>query len=138
MRQKTERWSVQAPGRSFIDITTRVQAWLREAGAGEGVITVFVPHTSCSLTIQENTDPDVLADLADALNRVAPRELSYRHNLEGPDDMPAHIKTMLTQTSISIPVLDGKAVFGTWQALYVIEHRDRAHRREVIVNYTGT
>jgi secondary thiamine-phosphate synthase enzyme len=138
MRQKTEAWVVSTPGAGFIDLTARAKAWLRDAKAAEGLFTVYVPHTSCSLTIQENTDPDVQADLTDALNRVAPREHGYRHNLEGPDDMPAHIKTMLTQTSISIPVMGGKPAFGTWQALYLIEHRDTPHRRELIVNFTGT
>lgn len=138
MRQKTERWVVPTSGPGFTDLTPRVRAWLREQSATDGLLTVYVPHTSCSLTIQENTDPDVQDDLADALDRAAPREISYRHNLEGPDDMPAHIKSMLTQTSISIPVVGGKAVFGTWQALYLIEHRDQPHRRELVVNYTGT
>lgn len=138
MRQKTEAWVVTTSGPGFIDLTARARAWLSSAGAIEGLFTVYVPHTSCSLTIQENTDPDVLADLADALARAAPREYAYRHNLEGPDDMPAHIKAMLTQTSLSIPVVDGKAVFGVWQALYLIEHRDGAHRRSVVVNYIGT
>jgi secondary thiamine-phosphate synthase enzyme len=138
MRQKTEVWMVETTGPGFIDLTARVTAWLRDTSAGNGLVTVYVPHTSCSLTIQENTDPDVLADLADALARAAPREHFYRHNLEGPDDMPAHIKSMLTQTSISIPVLSGKAAFGIWQALYLIEHRDSPHQRKVAVNYIGT
>lgn len=138
MRQKTDAWTVTTPGPGFIDLTARAKAWLRDARAAEGLFTVYVPHTSCSLTIQENADPDVRDDLADALNRAAPREHSYRHNLEGPDDMPAHIKAMLTQASISIPVLNGKPVFGTWQALYLIEHRDQPHHRQVIVNYIGT
>lgn len=138
MRQKTERWVIATPGPGFIDITARTQAWLQKTGAVEGLLTLYVPHTSCSLTIQENTDPDVLEDLKDALDRVAPRRHPYRHNLEGPDDMPAHIKNMLTATSLSIPVLEGRAVFGTWQALYLIEHRDEPHRRDIVINFTGT
>lgn len=138
MRQKTERWQVATPGAGFVNLTARAKAWLYGIAAVEGIFTLYVPHTSCSLTIQENSDPDVLCDLSDALDRTAPRNFAYRHSLEGPDDMPAHIKTMLTATSISIPVLDGKAVFGIWQALYLIEHRDYPHTREVVVNYTGT
>ena len=138
MRQKSERWVVGTRGPGFTNLTPNVTGWLSQIGAQDGLMTVYVPHTSCSLTIQENTDPDVLDDLGDALERAAPREHAYRHNLEGPDDMPAHVKTMLTQTSISIPVAGGKAVFGTWQALYLIEHRDQSHRREIVVHYLGT
>jgi secondary thiamine-phosphate synthase enzyme len=99
---------------------------------------VFVRHTSASLTIQENADPDVLRDLMDALERAAPRSARYRHDTEGPDDMPAHIKGMLTAASLGVPVLRGQAQLGTWQAIYLIEHRDRPHRREVLLHYVGT
>lgn len=138
LRQQVHHLTVHTRGRSFVDVTRNVQEWLRVVGAGEGLVTVFIQHTSASLTIQENTDPDVLADLADALDRAAPRSHAYRHALEGPDDMPGHIKAMLTDTSLAIPVMGGRAVFGTWQALYVVEHRDHAHQRNLVLHYIGT
>ena len=101
------------------------------------MLTAYIRHTSASLTIQENADPDVRRDLLDALDRLAPRSQEYRHRMEGSDDMPAHIKSALTSVSISIPVVNGRAVFGTWQALYLIEHRDAPHRREVVLHFLG-
>jgi len=112
--------------------------WLADNRADDGLLTVFLRHTSASLTIQENADPAVLADLADALARLAPESRSYRHDSEGPDDMPSHIKSMLTATSLSLPVLAGRMVLGTWQAVYLIEHRLAPHRREVLLHYVGT
>jgi secondary thiamine-phosphate synthase enzyme len=97
-----------------------------------------VRHTSASLTIQENADPDVLGDLADTLDRLAPRGTRYAHAIEGPDDMPAHIRSMLTATSLGVPVAAGRMVLGTWQALYLIEHRDAPHTREVVLHFLGT
>ncbi len=138
LRQESDHWVVETPGSRFVDLTAKIQDWLQHKGAGEGLITIFIPHTSASLTIQENTDPDVLLDLADALERAAPRRHPYRHSLEGPDDMPAHIKAMLTLTSVSIPVLDGRAALGTWQAVYLIEHRQRRHERRILLHYVGT
>jgi secondary thiamine-phosphate synthase enzyme len=129
---------VETKGPGFTDVTARVGEWLESIGAADGLLTVFVRHTSASLTIQENADPDVLRDLMDALERVAPRSARYRHDTEGPDDMPAHIKGMLTATSLGVPVLRGQAQLGTWQAIYLIEHRDRPHRREVLLHYVGT
>ena len=111
--------------------------WLGDIGAGEGLLTLFIRHTSASLTIQENADPDVLRDLLDALERLAPRAAGYRHASEGPDDMPGHIASMLTATSLSVPVAAGRMLLGTWQALYLIEHRDAPHRREVVLHYIG-
>lgn len=113
-------------------------AWLRSINACDGLLTLFIRHTSASLTIQENADPDVLRDLVDALARAAPREGGYRHAMEGPDDMPAHIKSMLTATSLGVPVDGGVMVLGTWQAIYLIEHRDAPHRREIVLHYVGT
>lgn len=138
MTQAQGRLTVETPGPGFTDITRRVAAWLSEIGAREGLLTVFIRHTSASLTIQENADPDVLADLTAALRRLAPEDAPYRHTTEGPDDMPAHIKTMLTATSLPIPVDGGRCVLGTWQGLYVVEHRARPHSREVVLHYIGT
>ena len=98
----------------------------------------FCRHTSASLTIQENADPDVRTDLIMALDRLAPRDLDYVHGAEGPDDMPGHIRTMLTDVSVAVPVVEGKLALGTWQGLYLFEHRDRPHRREVILHLTGS
>ena len=122
----------------FTDVTAALAAWLKSIGAVDGLLTVFVRHTSASLTIQENADPDVLRDLGDALERTAPRGARYRHGIEGPDDMPAHIKAMLTSTTLGIPVVGGRATLGTWQAIYLVEHRDRPHNREIALHYVGT
>jgi secondary thiamine-phosphate synthase enzyme len=103
-----------------------------------GLLTAFIQHTSASLTIQENADPDVIADLNDHFNRLAPEDNKlYRHTVEGPDDMPAHIRAALTDTQLSIPVLDGQPVLGTWQGIYVFEHRASAHRRKVVLHILG-
>ncbi len=108
-----------------------------EARAREGAVTLFIRHTSASLTIQENADPTVLVDLTTALNRLAPENAGWRHDTEGPDDMPAHIKTMLTATSLHVPVLQGALALGTWQAIYLVEHRARPHRREIVLQFIG-
>lgn len=100
-------------------------------------MTLFIRHTSASLTIQENADPDVLADLLTSLRRLAPADGGWRHTVEGPDDMPAHIKTMLTSVSLQIPVINGALALGTWQAIYLIEHRARPHSREVVMQFMG-
>lgn len=110
---------------------------MRDAGAREGAVTVFIRHTSASLTIQENADPTVLDDLLTALNRAAPENAGWRHDTEGPDDMPAHIKAMLTDTSLHVPVLRGALALGRWQAIYLIEHRARPHRREIVLQFIG-
>ena len=130
--------SVETRGIGFIDITSEVAKFLREAGAHEGAVTLFIRHTSASLTIQENAVPSVLTDLTTALNRLAPENAGWVHDTEGPDDMPAHIRTMLTSVSLQVPVLNGKMALGTWQGIYVIEHRARPHRREVILQFIGT
>jgi secondary thiamine-phosphate synthase enzyme len=128
---------VATSGPGFTDVTATVAGWLKSLSAGDGLLTVFVRHTSASLVIQENADPDVLRDLADALERIAPRNLSYRHGQEGADDMPAHIKAMATTTSLAIPVIAGAMVLGTWQAIYLAEHRDGRRQREIVLQYTG-
>ena len=109
----------------------------RHRHQGAGLLTCYIRHTSASLLIQENADPDVLADLKDFFARITKGQ-TFRHDAEGPDDMPSHIKSALTQTSLSIPVAEGKAVLGAWQGLYVFEHRDAPHRREVVLHYIGT
>lgn len=129
--------TVQTSGRGFTDLTAEVAKFARDAGAKEGAVTLFIRHTSASLTIQENADPTVLVDLTTALDRLAPEDGGWRHDTEGPDDMPAHIKTMLTATSLHIPVLKSELALGTWQAIYLIEHRARAHRREIVLQFVG-
>ena len=130
------RTATHGPG--FRDVTREVSAWLAAIGAQEGLLTLFVRHTSASLTIQENADPDVLRDLAETLEKLAPRGARYHHGIEGPDEMPAHIKSMLTATSLGVPVAAGKALLGTWQAIYLVEHRDRPRSREVVLHFLGT
>jgi secondary thiamine-phosphate synthase enzyme len=129
--------TVQTSGPGFVDLTAEIAKFVDDAGAREGTVTLFVRHTSASLSIQENADPTVLDDLMTALGRLAPEDAGWSHDTEGPDDMPAHIKTMLTATSLQIPVLKGALALGTWQAIYLIEHRVRPHRREVVLQFTG-
>jgi secondary thiamine-phosphate synthase enzyme len=129
--------TVQTQGRGFLDLTAEIAQFVSGAGAVEGQVTVFIRHTSASLTIQENADPTVLADLTTALDRFAPENAGWSHDTEGPDDMPAHVKTMLTATSLQIPVIKDRLMLGTWQAIYLIEHRRRPHRREVVVQFVG-
>jgi len=130
--------TVTTDGPGLIDITRPVASWLVGTGVDEGLLTVFIRHTSASLTIQENADPDVLADLVDAIERLAPAHGRYRHGMEGPDDMPAHIKSALTATCLSIPVTRGAMVLGTWQAIYLWEHRARRHEREIALHVIGS
>jgi secondary thiamine-phosphate synthase enzyme len=129
---------VETAGRGFVDLTAEVANFVSEAAAREGAVTLFIRHTSASLTIQENADPSVLADLATALDRLAPEGAGWSHDSEGPDDMPAHVKTMLTATSLQIPVLNSELALGTWQAIYLVEHRRRPHRREIVLQFIGT
>jgi secondary thiamine-phosphate synthase enzyme len=129
--------AIQTPGAGFVDLTREVAKFANDASAKEGAVTLFIRHTSASLTIQENADPSVLDDLMTALNRLAPADAGWSHDTEGPDDMPAHVKTMLTAASLQIPVLNGKLALGTWQAVYLIEHRSRPHRREIVLQFAG-
>ena len=129
--------TLETPHRGFFDITHEAAQFLREAEAQAGALTLFVRHTSASLTIQENADPDVLIDLMSALDRLAPEDGGWIHDSEGPDDMPAHIKTMLTASSLNVPVIDGAMTLGTWQGIYLIEHRARPHRREIVLQFFG-
>src|SRR4030081_1587472 len=134
----TSRLAIQTSGRGFTDLTAEIAKFVKDAGANEGAVTLFIRHTSASLSIQENADPSVLDDLVTALSRLAPEDAGWSHDTEGPDDMPAHVKTMLTSTSLQIPVLNGKLALGTWQAVYLIEHRARPHRREIVLQFVGS
>lgn len=138
LEQAQHTLTVETRGPGFTDLTRQVSAWLASIRALDGLLTLFVRHTSASLTIQENADPDVLRDLGETLDKLAPRAAGYHHDIEGPDDMPAHIKSMLTAASLGVPVAAGKPVLGTWQAIYLIEHRDSPHAREIVLHYLGT
>ena len=129
--------TIQTSGRGFVDLTAEVANFVKEARAREGAVALFIRHTSASLTIQENADSSVLNDLITALDRLAPENGGWTHDTEGPDDMPAHIKTMLTASSLQIPVLNGELALGTWQAIYLIEHRSHSHRREIVLQFIG-
>jgi secondary thiamine-phosphate synthase enzyme len=129
--------TVETSGAGFTDLTREITRFVKDAAGEEGVVTIFSRHTSASLTIQENADPSVLDDLMTALSRLAPANAGWSHDTEGPDDMPAHIKTMLTATSLQIPVMKGKLALGVWQAIYLIEHRARPNRREIVVQFAG-
>ena len=136
-RQASGRLAVTTSGQGFSDVTSAVAAFVRESGVAHGLATVFCRHTSASLTIQENADPDVRTDLMRALDGLAPRDAGYVHGAEGPDDMPAHIRTMVTDSALAIPVVDGRLALGTWQGVYLIEPRDRPHRREILLCVIG-
>lgn len=138
LQQASGRIVVETAGPGFIDISRRVSQWIAAEGGREGLLTVFIRHTSASLIIQENADPDVQDDLMRHLDVLAPEGAGYAHDCEGPDDMPAHIKSMLTATSLSVPVQGGRLLLGTWQGLYVMEHRARPHRREIALHFIGT
>jgi secondary thiamine-phosphate synthase enzyme len=133
----TSLLTIETSGRGFIDLTAEVAKFVRDASAREGAMTLFVRHTSASLTIQENADPSVLDDLMTVLERLAPEDAGWTHDSEGPDDMPAHVKSMLTGSSLHIPVLKHELALGTWQAIYLIEHRRRPHRREILLQFVG-
>ena len=129
---------LDTPGEGFTDITAHAASFLAQAGAGEGTLLIFLRHTSASLTIQENADPDVQTDLLSALDRLAPQDAPWIHDVEGPDDMPAHVKAMLSGVSLHVPVSGGKLALGTWQGIYLVEHRRRPHSREVILQFIGS
>jgi secondary thiamine-phosphate synthase enzyme len=138
MRQASHTLTLNTRGRGLIEFTAEVRRFVVDTGIREGLLTVFCRHTSASLVIQENADPDVRADLDAFFARLAPDgDSRHRHDTEGPDDMPAHIRAALTQTSIAIPVGQGKLALGTWQGLYLWEHRTSAHQREVLLHLIG-
>jgi secondary thiamine-phosphate synthase enzyme len=126
--------TVSTRGKGLYPFTKAVEDWLSKQKLTNGLLTVFVQHTSCSLVIQENADPDVILDLRDFFERLVPEgDENYRHTTEGPDDMTSHIRSTLTQTSVSIPLVSGRLALGTWQGLYVFEHRSHAHQRRVVL-----
>jgi secondary thiamine-phosphate synthase enzyme len=129
--------AVSTRGRELLDVTADVERVVGEAGVRTGMCTVFIRHTSASLVIQENADPAVLRDMNRWMARVAPEGADYEHDAEGPDDMPSHLRSAVTRTSECIPVTDGRLALGTWQAVYVWEHRARGHRRELVVHVAG-
>lgn len=138
MRQAIDSFTIETRGQGLFDFTARLRHFVADSGVETGLLTVFVRHTSCSLLIQENADPDVQTDMMGFFSRLVPEGMDWLvHTTEGPDDMPAHIKAALTQTSLGIPVVDGRPVLGTWQGLYLFEHRRRPHRREVVLHLIG-
>lgn len=129
---------LDTPGAGFTDITSHAANFIAQVGAGEGVLLLFLRHTSASLTIQENADPDVQADLISALDRLAPEDAPWIHDVEGPDDMPAHVKAMLNGVSLHVPVNGAALALGTWQGIYLVEHRRRPHSREIVLQFMGS
>ncbi len=129
---------VETPGVGFTDITGNAANFVHQIGAREGALLIFLRHTSASLTIQENADPDVQLDLISALDRLAPENAAWIHDVEGPDDMPAHVKSMLNGVSLHVPVVGSKLALGTWQGIYLVEHRRSPHSREVIFQFVGS
>ena len=134
----TTKILVETRGEGFTEITSDVARFIVDANAKDGALLLFMRHTSASLVIQENADPDVRTDLVSALDRLAPTDAGWIHEVEGPDDMPAHVKTMITGVSLNVPVIDGALALGTWQGVYVAEHRARPHRREIILQFIGS
>jgi len=137
MVQASHVLTVPTRGKGFTEITSEVVRWLESIAGEDGLLTVFVCHTSASLTIQENADPNVQRDLIDALEALAPEHGDYAHDEEGPDDMPSHIKAMLTAVSIAVPVKDGRMVLGRWQGIFLIEHRAAPHQRNIALSFIG-
>src|ERR1700741_2837780 len=137
MRQSFHSINVATRGKGLYSITSDVSEWMKREAFSDGLLSLFCRHTSASLLINENADPDVRADLAAYFERIAPEDGPYVHDAEGPDDMPAHIRAALTQTHLSIPVKDGRMLLGTWQGLYLFGHRRGAQRREVALHFIG-
>ena len=138
MKQAQHRFTVSDRGQGLYEVTGDIAAWLSGQPIRDGLLTVFVRHTSASILIQENADPDVLRDIESFFAKLVPEDPRlYRHNSEGPDDMPAHIKGALTQTQLSVPVSEGRMLLGTWQGIYLFEHRRAPHRRELVLHLIG-
>jgi secondary thiamine-phosphate synthase enzyme len=130
--------SVETSGEGFFEITAEVTRFLKQIGARDGAILIYLRHTSASLVIQENADPDVRRDLGTALRRLAPANAGWVHDVEGPDDMPGHVKSMLNGVSLQVPVSDGDLALGAWQGIYVAEHRTSPHQRELVLQFCGS
>jgi secondary thiamine-phosphate synthase enzyme len=138
MKQGTHQLRVPTRGKGLYEITGEIEGWVARQGIASGLLTALIQHTSASLVIQENADPDVMRDLRDFFERLAPEgDPVYRHTLEGADDMPAHIRAALTQVQLSIPVTGSRLALGTWQGIYVFEHRARPHTRSVVLHLIG-
>jgi secondary thiamine-phosphate synthase enzyme len=137
MKVSHDTITIATTGRGFVDITDRVRSVIAATGVRTGLCAVFVQHTSASLVIQENADPSVLRDLESWLDRIAPESGAYTHDAEGPDDMPSHLKSAVSRTNETIPIIDGRLALGTWQAIYLAEHRRAAHRRHLVVSVIG-
>ena len=138
MKQDNTLMTIETPGPGLTDITRPVLSWVNTTSIKNGLLTLFLRHTSASLAIQENADPDVLADLEDFFQRLVSRDPTmYRHTAEGPDDMPAHVRSVLTQSDLNLPIRDGRCALGTWQGVYLWEHRHSAHTRRIVVTMQG-
>lgn len=137
MKQSAHKLELKTRGQGLYEFTSAVDTWVRQQGIQTGLLTIFCRHTSASLLIQENADPTVCSDIKAYFGRLAPQDGPYDHNYEGPDDMPAHLKTALTQVQLSIPVIHGNLTLGTWQGIYLFEHRDHPHRREIVLHLIG-
>ncbi len=137
MKQALHRLTIATSGKGLVDVTDPICRWSLKQDIRTGLLTIWCRHTSASLLVQENADPDVRADLEAFFHRLAPEHAGYRHEDEGPDDMPAHIKTSLTQTQLTVPVDGGRPVLGTWQGIYLFEHRTAPHRRELVLHLIG-
>ena len=138
MRQANHEFSTSTRGKGLYNITNQIKSWVTQQKVETGLLTIFIPHTSASIVIQENADPDVLHDLSDFFQRLVPEDgTNYLHRSEGSDDMPAHIRSALTQTQISIPVNSGNPSLGTWQDIYLFEHRNQSHTRLINLHLIG-
>jgi secondary thiamine-phosphate synthase enzyme len=137
LKQWVHKLEIATRGQGLYEFTSSVSDWVRRQGIGTGLLTVFCRHTSASLLIQENADPTVRLDIKAYFDRIAPENDHYEHDSEGPDDMPAHLKTALTQVQLSIPVLNSNLALGTWQGIYLFEHRTHPHRREIALHLLG-
>ena len=137
MRQALHRLTITTRGKGLVEFTDRVLGWVADQGIGIGLLTLWCAHTSASLAVTENASPEVLDDIRDSFERLVPEGAGYAHALEGPDDMPSHIRALLNGPQLSIPVAEGRPVLGTWQGLFVFEHRSRPHRREVVLHLLG-
>ena len=138
MKQTQHKLSIRTSGQGLYEVTREVAGWVAAQGIGDGLLTIFIRHTSASLTIQENADPDVQRDIEAFFARLAPEDPSlYRHRSEGPDDMPAHIRSALTQTHLAIPVAGARMALGAWQGIFLFEHRAAPHERELALHLTG-
>jgi secondary thiamine-phosphate synthase enzyme len=137
MRQALHRLTIATRGKGLVEVTGPVLRWVADQGIGTGLLTLWCAHTSASLAVTENASPEVLEDIRDSFERLVPEGAVYAHSLEGPDDMPSHIRTLLTGPQLTIPVADGRPVLGTWQGIFLFEHRSRPHRREVALHLLG-